>query len=69
MTLVKVLLAILFDSPFLNNHCNVNFEQVVSNMQQHKRTEVRKKSMRVKNVNKYLFESQYESLLLFLNKL
>ena len=34
VTLVKVLLAILFDGPFLNNHCNVNFEQVVSNMQQ-----------------------------------
>ena len=30
VTLVKVLLAILFDGPFLNNHCNVNFEQVVS---------------------------------------
>ena len=30
--LVKVLLAILFDGPFLNDHCNVNFVQIVSNM-------------------------------------
>ena len=32
VTLVKVLLTNLFDGPFLNNHRNVNFEQVASNM-------------------------------------